>query len=178
MKLLKLNILIFSLFGDSIQFELIFSCGIIVVAFSHSTSALRHYVYCRPQLNFFLLLYKHLYNFLLAKCILDFYKILINLPARRTLERVWHPAETNLRCAGCPRNCMLNPNSLALIVSEISAFIRTDGQTDMARSTRLVILIKNIYTLWVGNASFCLLCYFPTNLVYPCTQRVKSIKIQ
>jgi len=32
------------------------------------------------------------------------------------------------------------------IVSEISAFIRTDGQTDrhMARSTRLVILIKNI----------------------------------
>jgi len=26
---------------------------------------------------------------------------------------------------------------------------RTDEQTDMARSTRLVILIKNIYTLWV-----------------------------
>jgi len=35
-------------------------------------------------------------------------------------------------------------------VSEISAFIRTDGQTDMTRSTRLVvlILIKNTYTLW------------------------------
>jgi len=32
---------------------------------------------------------------------------------------------------------MPNPKSLALIVSEISAFIRTD-----------VILIKNIYTLW------------------------------
>jgi len=39
---------------------------------------------------------------------------------------------------------MPNLNSLALIVSEISAFIRTDGQTDMARSTRLVILVKNI----------------------------------
>jgi len=26
--------------------------------------------------------------------------------------------------------------------------VETDGQTDMARSTRLVMLIKNIYTLW------------------------------
>jgi len=26
--------------------------------------------------------------------------------------------------------------------------VETDGQTDVARSTRLVILIKNIYTLW------------------------------
>jgi len=40
---------------------------------------------------------------------------------------------------------MPNPDNLALKVSEISAFIRTD----MARSTRLVILIKNIYTLRV-----------------------------
>jgi len=39
------------------------------------------------------------------------------------LEWAWHPAETNLRCAGGPGICM----SLALIVSEISAFIRTDG---------------------------------------------------
>jgi len=39
------------------------------------------------------------------------------------------------------------PNSLPLIVSEILAFIRTDWQTDMARSTRLVILMKNQYTL-------------------------------
>jgi len=31
--------------------------------------------------------------------------------------------------------------------------VETDGQTDMARSTRLVMLIKNIYTLW-GNVSF------------------------
>jgi len=36
---------------------------------------------------------------------------------------------------------MRNLNSLALIVSEISAFIRTDRQTDMARTSRLVILI-------------------------------------
>jgi len=27
-------------------------------------------------------------------------------------------------------------------------FVETDGQTDMSRSTRLVMLIKNIYTLW------------------------------
>jgi len=54
---------------------------------------------------------------------------------------------------------MPNLNSPALIVSEISAFIRTDGQTyrqtDIARSTRLVILIKNIYTLW-GRKRFLL----------------------
>jgi len=31
----------------------------------------------------------------------------------------------------------------------------TDGKTDMARSTRLVILIKNIYTLW-GRKRFLL----------------------
>jgi len=36
-------------------------------------------------------------------------------------------------------------NFLAFIDSEISAFIRTDGQKDTARSTRLVILIKNIH---------------------------------
>jgi len=32
--------------------------------------------------------------------------------------------------------------------------VETDGQTDMARSTRLVMLIKNIYTLWGRNDSF------------------------
>jgi len=43
----------------------------------------------------------------------------------------------------------------------------------MARSTRLVILIKNIYTL-----RFLLpVAYFPTNLVYPFTLRVTGIKI-
>jgi len=60
----------------------------------------------------------------------------------------------------------------ALIVSEISAFIRTDGQTDMARSIRLVVQIKYIYTLW-GRKLFLLpVTYFMTNLVYPFTLRV------
>jgi len=89
------------------------------------------------------------------------------------LELAWHPAETNLRCAGISGICMPNATIVALIVSEISAFIRTDGQTDMARSTRLVILIGNIYTLW-GRKRFLLpVIYFPTNLVYPFTIRVK-----
>jgi len=45
----------------------------------------------------------------------------------------------------------------------------------MARSTRLLILIKNIYTLW-GRKRFLLpVTYFPTNLVYPFTLRVTGI---
>jgi len=45
----------------------------------------------------------------------------------------------------------------------------------MARSTRLVILIKTIYTLW-GRKSFLLpVTYFPTNLVHPFTLRVTGI---
>jgi len=70
------------------------------------------------------------------------------------LEWAWHAAETKLGCARSSGIFMPNPKSLALTVSEI--FVRTDGQTDMARSTRLVILIKNIYTLW-GRKRFCLL---------------------
>jgi len=92
------------------------------------------------------------------------------------LEWAWHSTETNLRCAGISGICVPNPSIATLIVSEISAFIRTDGQTDMARSTRLVILIKNIYTLW-GRKRFLLpVTYFPTNLVYPFTLRVTGIK--
>jgi len=46
----------------------------------------------------------------------------------------------------------------------------------MPRSTRLVILIKNIYTLY-GRKLFLLpVTYFPTNLVYPFTLRVTRIK--
>jgi len=74
------------------------------------------------------------------------------------MQRKFVSTETNLRCVRssgiCTPNLLLKqtcaaqeaqesacqPNSLAPIVSEISAFIRTDGQTD--------ILIKNIYTLW------------------------------
>jgi len=43
---------------------------------------------------------------------------------------------------------MANHNFVAFVVSEISAFTRTEGQTHLARSTWLVILIKNVYTFW------------------------------
>jgi len=46
------------------------------------------------------------------------------------LEWAWHIAETNLRYAGISGICMAHPSIVASIVSEISAFIRTDGQTD------------------------------------------------
>jgi len=39
------------------------------------------------------------------------------------LDWVWHSVETTLRCAEIS-------GIVAFIVSEISAFIRTDGQTD------------------------------------------------
>jgi len=42
------------------------------------------------------------------------------------------------------RICMMNRYLLAFIVLEISTFTQTDGQTDMARSARLLILIENI----------------------------------
>jgi len=67
---------------------------------------------------------------------------------------------------------MPNPSSSALIVSRSQ---RSYGQTDMARSTQLVILNKNLYTLW-GRKRFRLpVTYFLTNLVYPFTQRVAGI---
>jgi len=70
------------------------------------------------------------------------------------LEWALHTDETNFWC----------PSIAAFIVPEIIAFIRTNGQTDMARSTRLVVLIKNIYTLW-GRKLFLLpITHFPTNL--------------
>jgi len=49
---------------------------------------------------------------------------------------------------------------------------------DMARSTRLVILIKVIILYEVENASYYLVTYFPTNIVYPFTPRVTCIKIK
>jgi len=90
------------------------------------------------------------------------------------LEWAWHIAETNLRWAGISGICMHNPSIVALIVSDISVFIRTD---DMARLIRLVILMKNIYTLWGGKRILLPFTYFPTNLVYPFTLRVTDIKI-
>jgi len=46
------------------------------------------------------------------------------------LEWAWHSTETNLRCAGISGICVPNPSIVTLIVSEISAFVRTDGQMD------------------------------------------------
>jgi len=43
------------------------------------------------------------------------------------LEWAWHIAETNFRSAVISGTCMSNPSIVALTVSEISAFIRTDG---------------------------------------------------
>jgi len=45
------------------------------------------------------------------------------------LEWAWHPAETHMRCAKSSGIWMPSLNSLALIVSKISAFIGTDRQT-------------------------------------------------
>jgi len=54
--------------------------------------------------------------------------------------------------------------------------IRITSQVDLAGSTRLVILIKNIYTLW-GWKSFLLpVTYFPTSLVFPFTLRITGIR--
>jgi len=68
-----------------------------------------------------------------------------------------------VRCAKSSGIYMPNCNFLAFVVFEISAFIRTDRQTDMARSVRLVIRIKNI----------CIL----RGLVYSFTLRVAGIKM-
>jgi len=43
------------------------------------------------------------------------------------LEWAWHSAETNLRCAGTSGIHTPIPSIAACIVSEILAFIRTDG---------------------------------------------------
>jgi len=64
------------------------------------------------------------------------------------LEWAWHHADINLCCARILRILMLNLKILAFIVSEITAFIQTDRQMEKARLTRIVILIKYIYTIW------------------------------
>jgi len=89
----------------------------------------------------------------------------------RQIKSLW---ETNLRSAGISGICMSNPSLVALVVPRSQ---RSYGQTDMARSTRLSILIKNICTLW-GRKRFILpVTYFLTNLVYPFTLPVTGIKI-
>jgi len=61
---------------------------------------------------------------------------------------------------------MPNPSIVSLIVSQISAFKWTDGH--MARSTRLVILIKNIYTLWGRKrlSSSCCILYGESSIAF------------
>jgi len=48
----------------------------------------------------------------------------------------------------------------------------------MAISTRLVILIDNIYSFWDRKRFFLPVTYFPTNIVYPFTLRVTGIIIK
>jgi len=60
------------------------------------------------------------------------------------LEWAWHAAETNLRCVRSLGICMPNPSSSHSFRDlSVHPDRQTDGKTDMARSTRLVILIKN-----------------------------------
>jgi len=73
--------------------------------------------------------------------------------------------KTNFRCARSSRIYIPNPNFLSYSFRDPSVHMdgqtdeqterRTDGQTHMATSTRLVILIKNIYSLW-GRKRFLL----------------------
>jgi len=92
--------------------------------------------------------------------------------ARRVLA--YGPCWNNFRYASSSRICVPNPNIIAFILFQISAFIRTDWQTDLAISTRLVILIKYIYTLRDRKRFLLTVTYFPTN---PFTLRVTDIKI-
>jgi len=68
------------------------------------------------------------------------------------LELAWHSAETNMRSAEMSGICMPNPSIVACISRDLS--VHTDRRTWLVRWTRLVILIKIIYTLGVGNVSF------------------------
>ena len=68
------------------------------------------------------------------------------------------PTEIRSICAKFEEN-----SSLRLDASVIS----TDGRTDMARSTLLVTLIKNIYSLWGLRSIFRCVTNGMTKLVYP-----------
>jgi len=78
---------------------------------------------------------------------------------------------------------MPNSSIAAFIVSEITALYRTNGQTDMARSNLLVIVIKNIYVYFIGSKTLSFTCYIlsdesiiPIIPIIPFTLRVTSIK--
>jgi len=82
------------------------------------------------------------YNFLMDGPISTFLGIKIDIDNQNKIS------EINLRCHRTSRICMPNPYFLAFVVSETGA----DRQTD--RSTRLVILIKKIYTLYIFILSY------------------------
>jgi len=67
------------------------------------------------------------------------------------------------------------PSSYSFI--QISAFIQTGGQTDMARSTRLVILIKNFLIYGVMFVTYCHIFwrnYFKGSETLPSTSYILS----
>jgi len=65
----------------------------------------------------------------------------------------WDITETNLRCVRGSGICMRNLNSLALIVSEISAFIRTACQIDSASDP------DQEYIYFMGSETLPSACY-------------------
>jgi len=86
-----------------------------------------------------------------------------------------------------PRICMPSPNIPALIQTDMARWTRL---VTLNNSTRLVMLFKNIYTLWgriyilygvklfllpVTFVSENVLFHFPTSLVYPLTLGVTGI---
>lgn len=67
--------------------------------------------------------------------------------------------------------------NLVLIVQFYKAdhSVYTDRQTDIARMTGLVILIKNLYTLKSQKPFLLPVTYFSKSLVYPFTPRLTGI---
>jgi len=63
---------------------------------------------------------------------------------------------------------MTNPNFLAFIVSEIPTFVQMVRQTDMPSWTRIVILVKNIYTYFAGTKTLPSTCYCYFSSYFSC----------
>jgi len=88
-------------------------------------------------------------------------------------ERLWalHPAEINSRCTRTSK--LPKPNFLAFKVYDISAFIRTDRQTGMAR----IESASDADQEWVWRRFILPVIYFPTSLVYPYVLRVTYVNL-
>jgi len=84
------------------------------------------------------------------------------------LNWAWDAAGTNLRCVRSLGICMPNLNSLALIVSGISAFIRTDRQTD-----RRTWLDLDLYQEYTVDRRFYYL-FVPKGTQHDHTQQIKQ----